>query len=278
MKNASPGVTLPELMVGMAIMGIITVAFATFLRFTIKTATSAQTGGEAQEETRQALMKIEDALSHATEITISSGSLVEFVADIDQSPLYDREADWDGDGIPNWRDADRDGDAWLVLPASAQWQAGDNLRDDDEDGDGRIDARRRLYLSGGDLWLDMSVNEEPWGAARLKKIMTGVSTFTLTYWGNKANALGRNIDLGNDGAAGTGDAGENDGIISQKEMDMVAPPAGMGNRNGALDARNERRYITSIRIGLGSDKNRDGKTDYAAETDIYPPLLPLKSR
>jgi len=108
--------------------------------------------------------------------------------------------------------------------------------------------------------------------------MNNVSTFTLTYWGNKANALGRGVDLGNDGLAATGDAGEKDGVISAIEMDMVAPSAGMGNRNGKLDTTNERRYITDIRVKLGSDKNRDGKTEYAVETDIYPLLLPLKNR
>ena len=71
---------------------------------------------------------------------------------------------------------------------------------------------------------------------------------------------------------------EKDGVISAIEMDMVAPSAGMGNRNGKLDTTNERRYITDIRVKLGSDKNRDGKTEYAVETDIYPLLLPLKNR
>ena len=52
----------------------------------------------------------------------------------------------------------------------------------------------------------------------------------------------------------------------------------MGNRDGQLNTKNERRYVTSIRLRLGSDKNQDGTTDYVVETDIYPPLLPLKSR
>ncbi len=79
-------------------------------------------------------------------------------------------------------------------------------------------------------------------------------------------------------AAATGDSGENDGIISAAEMDMVAAPSGLGNRNGLLDTVNERRYVTSIRVYLAVDKNRDGKTEYSVETDVYPPLLPLKSQ
>ena len=59
---------------------------------------------------------------------------------------------------------------------------------------------------------------------------------------------------------------------------MVAAPSGLGNRNGLLDTVNERRYVTSIRVYLAVDKNRDGKTEYSVETDAYPPLLPLKSQ
>ncbi|MFA6003326.1 MAG: type II secretion system protein [Elusimicrobiota bacterium] len=265
MTKKQSGTTLTELMIGIAIMGTVTIAFATMLRQIIKATTSAQSGGEAQEEVRQALMKAEADLLHADEITLTSATLVEFIVDLDQSPDYAPNGDIDNDGIPNYRDGDRDNDSQLLMPATAQWQIGNNLKDDDEDGDGQIDVRERLYLSGGSLWLDTSVNEEAWGL-RTKCIMANVSAFTMTYWGNKSNALGRNIDL------------NNDGIISANEMDMTAAPNGMGNQNGSLDTKNERRYITSIGIKLGSDKNRDGKTDYAVETDIYPPLLPLKSR
>ena len=278
MTTKRPGTTLTELMVGMAIMGIITVAFASMLRYTLKATTTAQTGGEAQEEVRQGLMKIEEVLVHANEITLASATFVEFSVDMDQSPNYDPDGDMDADGIPNYRDGDRDNDAQALLPAASQWQAGYNLKDDDENGDGQVDVRQRVYLSGSTLWLDTRLDGANWGAGRLKRIMLNVSTFTLTYWGNKANSLGKTIDRGNDGLASTGDAGEGDGIISATEMDMVAASAGMGDRNGKLDTANERRYITSVRITLGSDKNKDGKTDYVVETDVYPPLIPLKSR
>ena len=274
--RASRGVTLVELMVGMAIMCVAIAGFSTLLSTTIKSTTSAQTKGEAQEETRQALARVEEVLVQANEVQVASATYVEFVVDIDQSPAYDRDADWDADGVPNYRDGDRDDDAAVLLPAAAQWRTGYNLKDDDEDGDGQIDVRQRIYLSGGEVWLQTSRNGAVWGAGR--RLMTGVSTFTLSYFGNKANNLGKSIDRGGDGAAGTGDPGENDGIISAAEMDMVQPAAGMGNRSGVLETKNEKRYITTIRLTLGSDKNKDGKTDYAVETDVYPPLLPLKSR
>ncbi len=276
MMKASRGVTLVELMVGMAIMCVTIAGFSTLLSTTIKSTTSAQTKGEAQEETRQALARVEEVLVQANEVQVASATYVEFVVDVDQSPAYDRGADWDADGIPNYRDGDRDGDAAGLLPAATQWRAGYNLKDDDEDGDGQVDVRQRIYLSGGEVWLQTSLDGAVWGAGR--RLMTSVSTFTLSYFGNKANNLGKSIDRGGDGASGTGDPGENDGIISAAEMDAVLATAGMGNRNGLLDTANEKRYITTIRLTLGSDKNKDGKTDYAVETDVYPPLLPLKSR
>ncbi|MBI5239729.1 MAG: prepilin-type N-terminal cleavage/methylation domain-containing protein [Elusimicrobia bacterium] len=264
MKRSSRGVTLTELMIGVAIMGVAVAAFGTLLRSVITATTGAQTKGEAQEETRQALSRIEETLVQANEVKVASAAYVEFVADIDQSPAYDRSADWDADGIPNYRDGDRDNDAQQLLPAATQWRAGFNLKDDDEDGDGQVDVRQRIYLSGGTVWLQTSLDGAAWGAGR--QLMTSVSTFTLSYFGNKANNLGRNIDL------------DGDGVISASEMDMAGPPGGMGNQNGVLDTDNERRYVTAIRLSLGSDKNQDGKTDYVVETDVYPPLLPLKSR
>jgi type II secretory pathway pseudopilin PulG len=273
----SHGSTMPELLVAMTIMAIVVTAFAGLLKYSMVATTKAMNQGQAQEDVRRGLALAEEALVHANEVTVASTTFIEFICDIDQSPFYDPNGDLDGDLIPDFRDGDRDNDANLLAAATAQWQVGFNLKDDDEDGDGRVDVRRRLYLSGKSLLLDTSVNEEAWGA-RVKTLMTGVSTFTLTYFGSKANNLGKNIDLGNDGIAGTGDSGENDGIITAREMDFVQAPAGMGNRNGSLDLANERRYITETRIFIGVDRNRDGNNDYTVETDVYPPLLPVKSR
>lgn len=259
------GYTLLELVMAMGIMGIVCVAFSSVLKYVMKSTTTVRVQGEALEDSRQALMKIEESLTHVNEVRVASSTFIEFVTDIDESPLYDPDGDIDGDGIPNFRDGDRDGDANLLLPATSQWRAGFNLKDDDEDGDGRIDVMRRLTLSGKDFWLDTNLNESSW-TSRRKRIATNVSTFTLTYFGNKANDLGRNIDS------------DNDGIITAREMDWVQAPAGMGNRSGGLDSANERRYITTLRVYFGMDRNSDGKSDFTVETDVYPPLLPLKSR
>jgi hypothetical protein len=261
-------VTLTELMAGMAIMAIVSVAFTSVLRFMVKNTMTARNAGEGQEAVRQGLMKAERLLVHADEVRIASPTLVEFVLDLDMSPGYDANGDRDGDGVPDYRDGDRDNDVSLLDSATAQWRHGYNLKDDDEDGDGKIDVRRRLYLDAASrkLYSDMSINEAAWGGQYLQTVMADVSSFTLTYFGNKANALGRNIDA------------NGDGIISSNEMDSVTPASGMGDNNGKLDTANEKRYVTMMRIYLASDRNRDNKTDYGVETDVYPPLLPLKSR
>lgn len=271
------GATLLELLVAMAIMAIVMAGFSGLLKYSMLASGSAMNQGQAQEDVRRGLSKVEEALVHMNEVLVASSTFVEFVCDRDQHPAYAREADPDGDGIPDFRDGDRDNDANLLAPATAQWRAGFNLKDDDDDGDGLRDVRRRLYLSGKTLLLDTSLNEDAWGA-RVQTLLSGVSTFTLTYFGSKGNLLGRNIDLGSDGNAATGDAGEGDGIITAREMDFVQAPSGMGNRSGGLDLANERRYVTEVRLYVGVDRNKDGKNDYVVETDVYPPLLPLKSR
>ncbi|MFH1619896.1 MAG: type II secretion system protein [bacterium] len=271
------GYTLVELLIAIAILGMISAGFAAMLRYSTKATIKATNQGQAQEDVRRGLMMMEQALVHANQINVASSTLVEFVCDMDQSRFYDPNVDNDGDGIPNHRDGDRDNDVMLLMPATAQWQVGYNLKDDDEDGDGMTDVRERIYLSGKEVLMDTSINEEPWGN-RVVRLAANISTFTLTYLGNKANQLGRMIDLGDDGVSGTGDTGENDGIITAREMDWVQAPAGMGDRSGSTDTANERRYITSIRIFIGADRNNDGNPEYTVETDVYPPLLPLKSR
>lgn len=254
------GVTLTELMIATALMALIAVAFASFLRYATRAAVTEGHLARGQEAAREGLEKMELALVHANEITIASATLVEFITDIDQSPFWDPNAIGAG-GIPAYRNPDVDGDAAVIQPSSAAWRSGFNLTDDDDDNDGNIDVVQRIYLSSGAVYRDMNLNGAGWGR-RVTRLLADVSTFTLTYWGSKANLLGKSIDT------------NGDGVISASEMDC--DPNGGGNCNGVLDLQVERNYITTIRVDLGVDADRDGKTDYSIETDVYPPLLPLK--
>lgn len=275
MREARRGATLIELLMGVAVLGAVFAGIAGLLKYTGVAVSRAQQAGMAQEESRQALMIVEEVLAYANEIQVASATYVHFTLDLEHAADYVRDGDMDGDGVPNFRDGDRDADINQVLSAADAWRGGYNLEDDDEDGDLQIDLEGRLYLSGRDLRYETRRNGGGWSG---KVLLEEVRTATFTYWGNRANPLGSQIDLGNDGVSATGDAGENDGVISSAEMDMAPSPAGMGNRSGTLDLANERRYITSARLAFAVDRNRDGKNDYAIETDVYPPLLPLKSR
>jgi prepilin-type N-terminal cleavage/methylation domain-containing protein len=257
------GVTLIELMIAMSLLALISVSFAAFIRSLLKTGLAAKVQVQGTETVRQGMEYAELELSHANQVTMASATMVEFIADIDHSPSWNPGGDTDNDGIPNYRDPDTDGDAGTILTPATQWRAGYNLTDDDEDGDGKVDLKERLYVSNGTLWQDLSVNEAAWGRY-VRKLLPDVSSFTFTYWGSKANQLGMNCDA------------NSDGIVSAVEIDACAPPGGAGNNNGRLDTAGELSYLTTIRINVSVDVNHDGKNEYSLETDVYPPLLPLK--
>ena len=271
------GFTLTEMIVYVAILGIAVALFSRFMTGFLKTAKSSESKMAGSADLRMALMKIESDLYEANEFTGVSKTSMTFVCDMLKNPAYGRDADFDGDGVTNIKDTDSDNDAQLKfsLPREAQWRAGYNLEDDDDDNDGGRDVRIQVYCSSGSLWRSSSVNEGPWQAV---KLAASISSFTFTFYGSKREDLGKNIDLGDDGAAATGDAGEGDGIISEREIDWVQPPAGHGNRSGAVDTPDELKYLASVEVYMEADANRDTLTDAKLGTEVMPPLLPLKRR
>ncbi|MBI3291404.1 MAG: hypothetical protein HYZ73_01125 [Elusimicrobia bacterium] len=269
------GYTVTELLLTLAVLTIVTLPVVSFFQKNMGAVFQTDLRRKAEETARNTLDQIEANLMEANEVTIASATLVEFICDWNKHPNYNPWA-LSVNGIPNIMDPDVDGDAnTIVTDPTTQWRYGYNLKDDDDNGDGRIDVRFRYYWVGRTLSQDASYDEEPWGN-HVKVVATNILNCTFTYFGNKNLDLGRQLDLGHDGIAGTGDVGENDGIIDQIEMDMVPPPAGAGNRNGQLDLRDERKYITSIHIVLQVDINNDGVADYTLETELAPPLMPLK--
>ncbi|MEW6557459.1 MAG: prepilin-type N-terminal cleavage/methylation domain-containing protein [Elusimicrobiota bacterium] len=276
---ASKGLTLIELMIYVAVFGIITIPLTTFFVKSLKSVYESQRKTESQEAVRVVLIEIEKDMGEANQIIASSSTAIDFIADYTKHPNYDFYGDTDGDGIVNIQDPDDDNDASLIQPPTSQWKIGYDLDDDDDDNDGNPDVKIRFYLDAAakKIYKDASYNGAAWGN-NIKELATNISSFTLTYIGAKRNDLGRYIDLGNDGTSGTADTGENDGIISATEIDMVQPSTGHGNRNGRLDTDNEMKYINSIGIYIEMDKNTDGTADYKIETEILPPLLSLKKR
>ncbi|MDD2804899.1 MAG: hypothetical protein PHV33_05035 [Elusimicrobiales bacterium] len=271
--------TLTELIVYVAILCVAVAMFVKFMTGFMKTAKTSESKMLGSAELRGAIIKAEADLYEANEFTAVSTSSATFICDMLRNPAWDRDADADGDGVPNIKDTDSDNDAQLKfsLPGDQQWQAGYNLEDDDDDNDGNIDVQARIYYAATarELWHGIAVNGGAWQDSRLA---VGVSSFTFTFYGSKREDLGKNIDLGADGTASTGDAGEGDGIISAREIDWVLPPTGHGNRSGSLDTEEERRYITAVALQMETDQNHDRTTDASLGTEILPPLLPLKRR
>jgi hypothetical protein len=271
------GLTTVELIIYVAVLSIAVAAFSKYMMGFVKTAKTSERGMIGSADLRLALMRTEHDLYEANQLIGVSASSVTFICDMLRNPSWDPDADLEGDGITNIRDTDVDGDAQLKFsfPLAQQWQVGYNLEDDDDDNDGNIDVRVQVYVLSKTVYRGISVNG---GSYQVSKLAADVSSFTFTFYGSKREDLGRNIDLGADGAAGTGDAGEGDGVISEREIDWVQPPTGHGNRSGAIDTAAERAYIASVALYMESDRNRDGTPEAALGTEIMPPLRQLKRR
>lgn len=273
----SRGMTLVEIVIAVAILGVLAVPIARFIASLTRGVTKATVQSAGGERLRPAAAALDHDLLEMNQINVSSPTALQFRVDSNRLPTYNPDGDPDGDGVPNLKDPDDDNDLGTLSPPAQAWRYGDDLRDDDDDNDGKIDLQVRYVLANGTLTRDQNFNEGGWGQhveVVAKDLLTAQSSFT--YFGSKNQALGKKIDLGIDGLPGTADPGENDNVIVSTEIDRVLPPTGGGNANGALDTDLERQYIVSLHVVLRLDANHDGKEDGRFETDYDPPLLPLK--
>jgi len=270
---SSKGFTLPEVLMALAILVLMGVGAHRTLLILSKGMIKTNLAVRSTMEGQKIMFALEREITHANEVTVAEKNQIQFTCDWDRTRDYDPWGDFDGDGLVNQQDADVDNDAGGGVTG---WNVGYNLKDDDDDGDNKIDYQIRYTLDGNILYRDYSRNEEAWGQ-HLKKIGEGIKDLQFSYFGSVANNLGQFLDLGEDGDPGTFDSGEADGIISEIEIDKVGPANnGDGNGNGELDTYVERRYITSVRVFLDLDVNADGISDFDLDGEIYPPLLSLK--
>jgi len=262
------------------LMGIIGIFISIFFQTTVRGTKKVEINSLAMAELRNILTKfeVETDIYQMNELLEISSTSIKFISDIARNPNYAPEADYDGNGIINKYDADIDGDAptRFFLPQDQQWKVGYNLEDDDDDNDGNIDVIIKIYWDKN----TKNVNREIYLNETLfeNRVVGKVTRLEFSYSGSKREDLGKYIDVGNDGVAGTGDAGENDGKISLREIDWTQSPLGHGNRSGKVDTSQELKYITTIGILLEFDKNGDGIVDAKLETELMPPMLPLKAK
>lgn len=274
------GVSLVELMVYVAVMSIAIVGFARYFGGFFKGAKTAEHRIQASAELRSLFSQLSDGLYAANQFAGVSASSVTIICGAEEMPSFNPDGDSDGDGVPNIRDTDDDGDAAqrFSLPADQQWRVGYDLEDDDDDNDGRLDCLMSFYYVPAERAVYRSAVFNA-GPPQVKRLAVNISSFSFAAYGSKREDLGRNIDLGNDGMPGTADAGEGDGSISAREIDWVRPAqGGHGNRSGAVDVAGELRYVTTLEIYAEVDYNSDGKPDAFLRRQISPPLVPLKRR
>ncbi|RLD17496.1 MAG: hypothetical protein DRI36_03595 [Caldiserica bacterium] len=257
------GFTLIEMILSILILSIVVIAISTFFSKSLKLTYKLDIKKRAFEVIFPAIIKIEKLIVHANEILEAKSDRITFITDINMWENYNENEDFDEDGLINKYDPDIDNDSTEFSTAEERWKIGYNLKDDDDDNDGKIDMRWKIYVENNTLYLDYSHNEENWGNHK-EIILTNLSTENIfSYFGSKDELLsinGVNIDY------------NGDGIVTQEEMDEA------GNNNGELDLKEERDYIVSIRINLSVDINNDGETDYNLNTEILPPMLYLKRR
>jgi hypothetical protein len=198
-------------------------------------------------------------------------SRIQFLLDGSRLSNYRPEDDLRGSGIPNWINPDVDGDAG-VWPSPVNFRmVGNNLDDDDDDGDGHVDMQVRYVCDGSRLLREFSENEGSW---QTQVVSRDLSACGFRYYGSM-NRLDVPVpDTGNDGIPGTGDTGEGDGAVSEREIDWTLPAnGGVGNRSGALDTPAELLLVASIRVDISVDVNHDGIPDSTDQKEILPLLL-----
>jgi prepilin-type N-terminal cleavage/methylation domain-containing protein len=278
LKRRARGVTLVEILLATAILSIVSLVFARVTQVIMRSLSTSESMSRTVTASQTVFSYLEYDLYNANEIVVAEPRSLMFICDISKRPGYVVED-------PSNPDVDGDIDQLAMAPQSERWKHGYNLSDDDDDNDGHIDYAIRYWVQDGVLYKDWVGNVgaslddlkdlSHWGH-HVKSIAPGIAYATFTYYGNVENALGAKLDTGHDGIAGSSDAGEKDGIVDSTEIDMTAPPDGAGNRNGLLDTPEEMKYLTSVRIHFEIDNNKDNKIDFTLNTEVYPPMLPLK--
>lgn len=164
-----------------------------------------------------------------TRVSTATATRIEFQLDSNRLPNYNPNAPSAIPTIPVGESPDVDGDQFVrPTPAIPVWSVGDNLVDEDDDGDVRIDVQCRYELRGTDLIRDFNFNEGGWGrnesviVERVQSLRFDYFSYTNTA-GNVSfvtNSEGLVEGLTVDGSAAYGN---NDGIPwnTQRERDRV---------------------------------------------------------
>jgi len=264
-KSEDPGVTLTELMVAIALLGILLPPMVGLFKNMTRAMFTVDSRNQRQAVAFQGQMALSRDFEEMNEIVLAGSGVVRFYMDRTRFDgtggfQYRPFVDEDGDGFANNLDPDDDGDAFegvnapgnvrtardLITRPSEGWKQGSDLQDDDDDGDEKRDLSCEYFYNSGNQTIErrFSFNEEPWTTPEV--LFDHVVSSTFTFGGGEVWQPERIL----------ADNHPKDGMLSQTELDALD---GVPNE-GLLDDFRETQWITwidysfDILVNEGADK------------------------
>lgn len=259
----SPGYTLTEVLIVVAILGGVLVVFGSNIIRGFSSALRLNHQADAVMDIQQAMIFIEMDLESLTRIDVCNPRELIFQLDSNHLPGFNLGEDLDRDGVVNNLDIDDDGDMTgpTGLPVAGTNFNGNDLWDQDDDNNGFIDVHCRYFVDNGNLVRDFNYNGGGWGLNQ-RVILRGISGDIFEFYGSLNHTPGPDADR------------NGDGIITRIEIDSFP----IGNGNGLIDSNLELNYVDSIAVMLNQDRNGDGIPEFRLNLRTRPPLLSSNRR
>lgn len=193
--------TLIEVLVAMAIVGILLLPITHFMTGIFKGLLNMDNRYKNENLTLKSVVDIERDFKDMTEVFYCDATNLTFGMDSHRALNYLPNDDPDGDGVPNRTDTDDDGDgfdhrrlasAFALIPsadAAVGWRQGLDLQDDDDDRDGGRDVlctywfdlpTKTLYRRFQYSYRGLTTTTDP------QVVLSGVVAFSFTPSGSFA--------------------------------------------------------------------------------------------
>lgn len=256
------GFSVIEIVVVLAILGILLSVIGGFLKITLKDIFKSGRKTEAEDSLRHVLDILTRDFGDITDVLQADPQTIVFACNSHRVP----------GGAYNYLKTDQDNDAMNIAtsPFNARF-TGYDLDDESDNGDTRVDFRSSLKLIGDKLVQKDILNQpDPaiagdWDSltfSNQRVIAVNVSTFALTYYGGLAYLSPPHDDNA-------------DGVVTAVEIDSGTVG---GNNSGTLDLQSERDKLSILRVTLGIRHSKTSVDISTATTEIVLPLVPLKRR
>jgi len=283
-KRKTAGVTLTEVMIAVALLGILVPSMVGLFRNTMRAVVTVDSRNQRQTVAFQGQISLSRDFEEMTEIFFASSTTLIFYLERDRFNgtngfVFDPNADQDGDRFANKWDADDDGDGLeglntgpngvltvrdLIGKPREGWRQGSDLQDDDEDNDGNRDVVCRYSWNRERETLERQFNFNGRGWTSPEVLFDHVISSTFTYFGvldprGGADLITRDLN-GN-------------GILEQTELDTLDGSPGQG----VLDDFRETRWITRVNYSFQILVN-EGADPHVVEGVVSPRLMIVKEK